>query len=207
MQEIAAIPTLYKGIQFRSRLEAKWACFFDLLEWPWLYEPIDLQGYIPDFILSFKKPLLVEVKPALTYEALTENKGKIDSSGWEHDALLVGTKPIWKPERPEWKGSSSIGLLGEFFEFPEQEAHALMKGRWLIPASPAKKGFTWAEGVWVTDYKNGVGVMHALGSYEDRTDKVPYNSTIEYATNELDKVQVLWAKACNTVQWQGRGSR
>jgi len=30
---IAAIPTLYKDVQFRSRLEAKWAAFFDLLGW------------------------------------------------------------------------------------------------------------------------------------------------------------------------------
>ena len=28
--QIAAIPTLYRGRQYRSRLEAKWAAFFDL---------------------------------------------------------------------------------------------------------------------------------------------------------------------------------
>ena len=33
------IPTLYNGIQFRSRLEAKWAAFFDLLGWEYEYEP------------------------------------------------------------------------------------------------------------------------------------------------------------------------
>lgn len=47
----SAIPTRYNDINFRSRLEAKWACFFDLLEWRYEYEPIDLQGYIPDFVL------------------------------------------------------------------------------------------------------------------------------------------------------------
>ena len=60
---IAAIPTLYKDVQFRSRLEAKWAAFFDLLGWPWDYEPFDLNGYIPDFILHLHEPVLVEVKP------------------------------------------------------------------------------------------------------------------------------------------------
>lgn len=36
------IPTMYKGIQFRSRLEARWAVFFDTLGIKWEYEP---QGY------------------------------------------------------------------------------------------------------------------------------------------------------------------
>ncbi|MEA2669684.1 MAG: hypothetical protein QOJ33_2618, partial [Chloroflexota bacterium] len=30
-----AIPTTYDGVNFRSRLEAKWAAFFDLLGWRW----------------------------------------------------------------------------------------------------------------------------------------------------------------------------
>lgn len=46
-----AIPTVYRGIQMRSRLEAKWACCFDQLGWTWEYEPFDLKGWIPDFIL------------------------------------------------------------------------------------------------------------------------------------------------------------
>lgn len=37
------IPTMYKGIQFRSRLEARWAVFFDTLGIEWEYEP---QGYV-----------------------------------------------------------------------------------------------------------------------------------------------------------------
>lgn len=36
------IPTMYKGINFRSRLEARWAVFFDTLGIEWEYEP---QGY------------------------------------------------------------------------------------------------------------------------------------------------------------------
>ena len=61
-----AIPTRYAGVNFRSRLEARWAAMFDLLNWRWDYEPLDLAGYIPDFVLQFSEPLLVEVKPAMT---------------------------------------------------------------------------------------------------------------------------------------------
>lgn len=73
---ISAIPTRYKGILFRSRLEARWAAFFDLAGWSWDYEPpeviADGIAWLPDFRVSFSCPnsecdgkhvLLVEVKP------------------------------------------------------------------------------------------------------------------------------------------------
>ena len=58
------IPTTYNDVRFRSRLEAQWAAFFDLLGWRWEYEPYDLNGYIPDFILiGAKQHTAIEVKP------------------------------------------------------------------------------------------------------------------------------------------------
>ncbi|RUM99013.1 hypothetical protein EET67_05070 [Pseudaminobacter arsenicus] len=62
---IKAIPTTYAGVNFRSRLEARWAAFFDLCGWKWDYEPFDLEGWAPDFRLRTKVgPVLCEVKPA-----------------------------------------------------------------------------------------------------------------------------------------------
>lgn len=49
--EIAAIPTFYEGVRFRSRLEARWAAYADLSGWSWKYEPIDLKGWTPDFLM------------------------------------------------------------------------------------------------------------------------------------------------------------
>lgn len=57
-----AIRTLYNGIYFRSRLEAKWAAFFDQMGWTWLYEPTELNGWFPDFEVG-TVGTLVEVKP------------------------------------------------------------------------------------------------------------------------------------------------
>jgi hypothetical protein len=49
------IPTRYKGYHFRSRLEARWAVFFDQLGLDWEYEPqgyvLDGTPYLPDFKL------------------------------------------------------------------------------------------------------------------------------------------------------------
>jgi hypothetical protein len=82
------IPTYYKGILFRSRLEAKWARFLDLLKLPWLYEPKDLAGYIPDFIISGR--LLAEVKGCSRVEELHEHVAKIEKSGWHGPWVLLG---------------------------------------------------------------------------------------------------------------------
>jgi hypothetical protein len=82
------IPTYYKGILFRSRLEAKWARFLDLLKLPWLYEPKDLAGYIPDFIISGQ--LLAEVKGCSRVEELYEHVAKIEKSGWCGPWVLLG---------------------------------------------------------------------------------------------------------------------
>lgn len=90
------IETTYAGYRFRSRLEARWAAWFDFVKWSWQYEPIDLNGYIPDFIIDGVAPTLVEVKPALTFDELKDYRGKIIASGWDKAALIVGTRPLWK---------------------------------------------------------------------------------------------------------------
>ena len=90
-----AIATMYSGVRFRSRLEAKWAAFFDAAEWPWEYEPTDLDGYIPDFILRFSRPVLAEVKPFETFEdsnELRHARVKIQQSGWTGESLILGAR-------------------------------------------------------------------------------------------------------------------
>lgn len=64
---IKAMETEYKGILFRSRLEARWAILFDALELEWVYEPECFKlpsglKYTPDFYIP-KFDLYVEVKP------------------------------------------------------------------------------------------------------------------------------------------------
>lgn len=56
MKTLRAIETQYKGYRFRSRLEARWAVFFDALGIKWAYEAegFDLPGvgrYLPDFFV------------------------------------------------------------------------------------------------------------------------------------------------------------
>ena len=54
-KKIKALETKYDGYMFRSRLEARWACYFNNMEIEFNYEPqgFDLGGmkYLPDFYL------------------------------------------------------------------------------------------------------------------------------------------------------------
>lgn len=57
--ELTPIATKYKGYIFRSRLEARWAVFFDACGYSWEYEPQgfvlpDGRPYLPDFRLTHR---------------------------------------------------------------------------------------------------------------------------------------------------------
>lgn len=77
LTEYKAIETRYAGCRFRSRLEARWACFFDACGVKWLYEVQgydfsdveDIQGeplrkYLPDFWLP-EHSVWIEIKPTV----------------------------------------------------------------------------------------------------------------------------------------------
>ena len=64
--EFKAIETVYNGYRFRSRLEARWAVFFDAAGIKYEYEPEGFTDgdlfYLPDFYLPDHNTY-VEVKP------------------------------------------------------------------------------------------------------------------------------------------------
>jgi hypothetical protein len=68
--DIKPIETKYKGYKFRSRLEARWAVFFDAVGIEWEYETEGYQfddgtKYLPDFYLPESKQFF-EVKGIMT---------------------------------------------------------------------------------------------------------------------------------------------
>lgn len=77
--DVLAIPTMYAGVRFRSRLEARWAVFFNHLGIRWEYEPdafdvcakasdtgevLSTHKYTPDFFFP-DYAAFGEVKPDL----------------------------------------------------------------------------------------------------------------------------------------------
>jgi hypothetical protein len=90
--EIKAIPTMFQGVMMRSRLEARWAAFFTECGFPWTYEPIDFDGWSPDFSLDLHRKIYVEVKPTINQELIAElvRVAKPVSEATGARALLVG---------------------------------------------------------------------------------------------------------------------
>lgn len=112
---IRAIPTTYAGCKFRSRLEARWAVFFDHLGLTWEYEPqghvvTDRLGicdrdewpYLPDFWLpemgvwaevkgSLDNLEMREVLSAAAHLSSNDGGGCHDNGG--NDVILLGPVP------------------------------------------------------------------------------------------------------------------
>lgn len=100
---IKAIETVYKGIRFRSRLEARWAIIFDSLGIEWRYET---EGYLirtsdgysirylPDFVLyggsiRCPDPLFIEVKGDMQ----PDDAVKIKAFAQHYPIYIVGNIP------------------------------------------------------------------------------------------------------------------
>ena len=92
---IKAIETEYKGRLYRSRLEAKWAAFFDLCGWNYEYEPVDFDGWFPDFGIygDDGNVVYVEVKPVLNFPVDVARR-MWDATGGGDQMLILGTKPL-----------------------------------------------------------------------------------------------------------------
>lgn len=112
MADIKPIETRYKGCRFRSRLEARWAVFFDTLKIKWVYKPQGFEvdspsgkvRYLPDFYLSsvsdpaeYLPGVFVEVKGS--DEQLDRSKlgAVLSARGELRNLLLLGDIPCPGP--------------------------------------------------------------------------------------------------------------
>lgn len=96
-----AIQTSYKGYRFRSRLEARWAVFFDALGLRWEYETegFDLGTagwYLPDFkVFGERDPVWVEIKPFEGTGHDTKIRALVKQSG--QGGVLCEGEPSLRP--------------------------------------------------------------------------------------------------------------
>ncbi len=94
---IKAIETWYDGYRFRSRLEARWAVFFDAMDFEYRYElqgyKLDDMCYLPDFYLPGLKTY-VEVKPYPSSEMEIEKAERL-SIGMKSDVIIVEGDPYF----------------------------------------------------------------------------------------------------------------
>jgi hypothetical protein len=192
-------PTKYAGVQFRSRLEARWAAFFDLAKWPWEYEPLDDEGWVPDFILT-KSGIPVEVKP-IEWPCVEKNDAerlfdvvrtredleKVRKSE-RLDILVLGAYPPIVVGAAPILGVSHVTFIDG--ESREQLA-AVTEGE----CKPKIPGYPY-----VIDLRRDNEYHIWMGSGEPM-----FRNEKEFASRDV--VNGLWREAGNLVQWRGAGAR
>jgi hypothetical protein len=97
-------PVKYRGIKYRTRLEARWAAFFHHLRWDYTYDP--LGNGSPTFLVHGGEgdPFFVEVTEATTEEEYLARGEALDAS---RPVVVVGVTPL----PPLLDGPSALGVL------------------------------------------------------------------------------------------------
>ena len=111
---IHPIPTTYRGVTFRSRLEARWAVFFDALGIEWHYEHEGYQlpsgWYLPDFWLpSVHNGSHVEIKPT------DDGHGSLEHLRCGHLAIATGRDVFMIHGEVSHNGGASPGYSAYWF--------------------------------------------------------------------------------------------
>ena len=185
MSERFGIPTTHGMVEFRSRLEARWAAFFDQLGWHWTYEPFDTAGYIPDFLIQGNRPLLVEVRPVSTRTQFEDQSPtvKVDPSEWTGDLVIFGTDPLiyWSDQT-----TPIAGLMGEYRETEDG-------GEW-----------DWGSAEWCRCLScQAPALVHEYQSFACRPCG-HYDGNAYTGELAPSFVRNCWAKACNLTKWRAQ---
>lgn len=178
---IAAIPTLYNGRRHRSRLEAKWAAFFDLIKWRAEYEPVDLGKWSPDFLVTTPvgAEYFVEVKPITSFDP--DIGERIISSVRLEADNLEGSQETFR----------GVYLLG-ISPFLALDGRAVCIG-WINPFANGKfQG--WRENYVIHIVHSRVPAFAVLTCKEDCVFGTGAHTFPDYTMG-------LWAEASNSAQW------
>lgn len=162
MEDIKAIETFYNGYRFRSRLEARWAVFFDSAGIVYEYEPegfklSDGTYYLPDFYLPWFK-CYVEIKRAeMTEEGRREAERRcrqLFEDAQDKITMLCIGDPV------DWNVTVFCNDVGD------------------SSAGSSKWEAEFIEGAWINDREQGIEYSNgrhyislALGNVNYRWDK------------------------------------
>jgi len=198
----SGIPTDFSWRRYRSRLEARWAAFFSLLGWRFEYEPLDLDGWIPDFGIfgsTGRLAILVEVK---SYSTLAEFEadgvaarylGARDTRWPENLAPLRPVRPrimlaglrvfegTFHPAAIGW--ITDADLWGGGFGEAALHDHELVRHEYPAPS-------------WL-----GWDVFHSTGAYQCVLSGT-WDGARHLAPAGFERVRRLWNEAANLVQWK-----
>jgi hypothetical protein len=178
------IPTMHAGYQMRSYLEARWSSFCTALGWSWVYEPFELEGWIPDLLIRnpTRKPVLIDVKPCTSSRPDRETVDKLGRAMrphiGEYRAVITRLAPQEGPH-----GCTSIG--------------------WEVRSG--ENGWYADEVALIKPLRAGYGIT-SIGEYlQDWMS--PCNGPDVWGGAPHEEIEAIWRGACNAVQWKPRQRR
>jgi len=133
------IQTNYKGYCFRSRLEARWAVFFDALNIKWEYEKEGFSfgnniSYLPDFWLP-ELNIWAEIKPE-SFSEEEKLKCRLLAKETKKDVLEV----VGLPENKEYKL-----VMYQYFEKDNYDWYGILDYKILSPLIDKKEINYWID--------------------------------------------------------------
>ena len=173
-----AIKTKYNFCQYRSRLEAHWAAFFDLLGWKFEYEPYDLNGWIPDFALIGGDEILVEVKPFFNFTDFDLDKimAAIKNTDKNKKEILLLGGTVFDGFYHDITLAPAIGWVGEYF-YPGEKIY-------------------FNEAI-LNKYQGLYGFFHSSATRQDKMTLGNINTP-----PSRQEILGLWNTAKNKVMWK-----
>lgn len=191
---IKAIETKFKDFVFRSRLEAKWAVMFELLGWRWDYEPIDFNGWIPDFAIYGTRTFYVEVKPVVNFP--NDVAAKMHKSGCTDPMIILGQNCLLRNhDDSSYCDGLYFGWVTEWTD--ELDEHEPCDPPWWEPAT---------FGRW--EKANGkIGFCHSVGAFVDGISG-GYDGG-HFGSSEVtgDEIRKLWAMSHNAIRFTPKPSK
>ena len=157
MPDLTPIETRYKEILFRSRIEARWALFYDKIKVSWQYEAegYDLNGtkYLPDFWMP-QQDCFIEIKGA--YPTIKEQcKVSLLSQLSGKQAFIFGPLPT----------IARYGMIGP------------SDGEWdslaFFPKGAGDSGYLWCSNNF-TGYYRIIKSDRIIPDYNSVTDELVY---------------------------------
>ena len=173
-----------------------------------VYEPFDLEGWIPDFLLKGGIEVLVEVKPTTKFDEAVANKclRAAQKGEWKGEILLLGVQPFLKSD---WTERCVLGWTNSAAWCEEWWGEAPMC---LLPGGETITG-------WVADFERekngGMDPSKILADYTHLDADFGFRMCglmgIEYLRRAdiftsggatFDAISHLWRFIQNETQWK-----
>jgi hypothetical protein len=215
-----AKPVIYKGISFRSTLEAKhYINMTEVFGWEVEYEPEieGLHGWLPDFLIrGCERDILVEVKPIRSLKEWENHpdydkvvNSNILNINTFYDFLVLGASSFLRHSTLATHDKNTVigyySDIGEQRHYRESDDDSFFQPLEVRSKTPPPE-FTFEDAeLTYCSTNEKVGFSIIMQNWYDRINKEnfdkPYGQ-FSYRKTELEELKLKWNQIHSKYQWQ-----